>query len=623
MSEEIIFIEEENKKSRILKILFKKEKIDLKFISKVPVLFYSIIISLFLNNLLILLYGIFSYLLVTVLSRFLSYIFFNRLYNKKSNLNYGRIYYTELGYTPKEFKELIINLLFISIFNLILNFTLFSIYIEELGSNSINLLLFLLFSLLPFIILVYVIMIPIIKESEFFSKVSKELPIASMLITAFSAANIHPYSSISSLGRLKLFPYFNKIFKQIEKLKIFLALSPNDAISLYSRMLKDESLKKLLQTISAMSLGSGIYAMMKEYMKEIFKVFEKKIEEFIDRFNILLAAKLIVFILLPLASLMTLIFMQGDIFSMMLVSLFLIPSIFFILFLFMIQGYALPFMRMSIKKNKYSYLLFSLIPLIFIINAIGLLNISATFFFISIAITFGYYLLNRKSSNENERLLNELPNIIRDITEEVKKGNGLYQAIDKIHDRYEYAGEFLKKVSFLRMMGISMEEILERERFPNFFKQVFIALDECDKVGLDSNTMEEFSDFVNRLDSLRKVFKIRTRFFRFSSYMITALLGFSLGITVAVLGNLISTFIAIAQSSSIIYSFGILNLNIPFETIKEIVFIAGYLNSLFLGFLGGYAEGNSVEGCKNAMICALICFISINLTNSLNIFKIS
>src|SRR5579875_2785650 len=288
MSEEIVLIEEENKKGKILKLILKKERLGIKFVIKLPVVIYSLFIFIFSSNLFVLLYGIFSYLLITILSNLFTLFFFTKIYKKENDKNYGRLYYTELGYTPAEYNELILSVLFTSIMTFILNFVLFSIFLNDIGSNLANLLILLIISIIPFLLLGYLLILPAIKEGEFTSKISRELPVASMFITAFSAANIHPYSAINTLGKLRLFPSFNRIYRQIERLKTFLAIGPIDAISLYAKIVRDESVKKLLQAISAISLGSGIYTIMKEYMKETFKVFEKKIEEFIDRFNVLL-----------------------------------------------------------------------------------------------------------------------------------------------------------------------------------------------------------------------------------------------------------------------------------------------------------------------------------------------
>jgi archaellum biogenesis protein FlaJ (TadC family) len=622
MSEEIIF--EESKEELNLKKTLKELKLDIKLICKLPVLIYSIILFAITYDVFLLALGIVFFLFINFATKYLVISLMKKTNIKKINYNeIGRYYYTEIGLTPREYYNLIYDILFSSILSLFFNLVLFAVYFQVLKDNILNLFLLIAILFVPFILLLYVLIYPLLKESSYYFDLNKEIPVASMIITAFSAANIHPYIALSTLGKLKIFKGFKKVFLQIEKLRICLALSPIESINLFSKMLKNEQLKKLLQTISAISLGSSIYNMLKEQMKENFKIFEKKIEEFIDRFNILLAAQLIVFILIPIASMMTLIFMQGNTLSFLLFSLFLAPLIFFFLFLLMIQGYALPFLRIGMDYNPKSLYSFAIIPLSILLFSIGFISFSLAFF-LSISISMlGFYFLNKENAKNKEKLLNELPSIVKDIAEEVKKGNGLYQAIDKIAERYEQAGGLLKKISFMNKLGISVEEILENEKLPIFFKQVFVALEECNKVGLDPSTMEEFSDFVNRLDAIRKIFKLKTRFFRYSSLLITALLGFSLAISLNVIGNLISTFKMIAESSGMIGSFSIINIQVPLEIIKELVYSSGFLNATLLGFLGGYADGNVIEGIKVALLTSSICFISLYLIGGLGIFKFS
>jgi archaellum biogenesis protein FlaJ (TadC family) len=618
MSEEIILEEERSSK---FKIFLDHLNLDIRFISKIPVLFYSLIVFIIVLDIIIIIYGIIAFFLMIFLSKHLVNIFIKKIFKKNFNyVDIGRFYYTELGLTPREYNNLVLELLVTSILSLFINITLFALFFNYLKDSILNLILLIFFLIIPFILLIYFLLLPSIKDNSYNSDINKELPVATMLITAFSAGNIHPYLALSSLGKLKIFKGFRKVFMQIEKLRICLAIGPIEAISLFSKMLKNESLRKLLQTISAINLGSSIYSLLKEQMKENFKLFEKKIEEFIDRFNIILAAQLIVFILIPISAMMTLIFIQANTLSFIVFSLFILPLIFFFLFLIMIQSYALPFLRIRVKLNSKSLLFLCSIPISVFLMKMDIISLSLALFISLSASMTGLYIMNRGEAKEKEKLLNELPNIIKDIAEEVKKGNGLYQAIDKIAERYEQAGELLKKISFMRKLGISIEEIVEQEDLPYFFKQVLITLEECDKVGLDPSVVEEFSDFVNRLDSIRKIFKMKTRFFRYSSFLITALLGIALAISLAVIGNLVSVFKAITETAGIAYSLGMLNLQIPFDILKELVYSAGYLNSILLGFLGGYSDGNSIDGVKNSLIATAIYFVSLNFMNLTGFF---
>ncbi len=608
MNEKIIIIEGDGIKNKDKKIN------SINFLSKIFILLYSIILFINTKEILIIISGIALFVLILIITKYISKII-KKGFKIDDDFS-AKLLYTEIKYHPDEYAELISDLLSTTILSLFFNLILFILTSILIEINIINLILFIYFSFLPAIFLIYYFLLPYFKENKYNSEIDKEIPIAMMIMTAFSASNINPYTALENISNSFFLKAFKKIFKQIEKLRFFLMLNPVDAIANFSKITSHEPLKKFLQTISAVSLGSSVHSLLKEQMKDTFRIFEKKIEEFIEKFNIILAAQLLVFVLIPIASLMMMVFTQGSM-SSMLFSLYIFPTTFFFLFYVMIQALKPTFLKMEFKSSYKEILLISFPFFYFLLNFLGIITVSLAFLLSLSSILLTYYLLNRKKSKELEMLLNELPTIVADIAEEIKKGKGLYQAIEALTDRYEKARSLLKRILFLKKLGFSIEEVLKKEKLPLFFSQTLIALDEIEKVGLDPSTIKDFAEFTNRLDGIRKIFKLRIRFFKLSSLLITALLGFSLGITLSVIGNLISVFKTIGELAYTGYSLNFFNVSITVEELKETVYIAGFLNSALLGFLGGYTDSNSVEGAKNALLCLIVLIAALYSTSFL------
>lgn len=611
MSNDIIIIEDK----KIRKII----KIDsLSIFIKSFVLFFSIALYIMFNEYLIIIYGILSFILLLIASNFLSYFIKNKIKIHEDTIK--KLFYTEIRYSPTQYLEVISDLLSSAILSTILNLGLFILFYQYFN-NSLSLLLLIIFLITPFILLIYFVIIPSLKESMYDSRIEREMPAATMLITALNSCNINPYTSLQVLSKSYFFKEFRRIFKLIEKMRVLMVLNPIDAIFQFSKTVRQENLKKLLQTMAAVTLGSNTGSLLKEHMKETYYLFEKKVEGFVEKFNIILAAKLLSFILFPIITMLIVTFTQIQNISILYLSLYLLPLIFFIVLYLMSQNLIPLSMKISVKINTKSLLVLSTMPVYIVLAYLGLIRPHLAFLLSASTFFLGYYLLNKRNLINAEKLLNELPQIVSDIAEESKKGKGLYQAIEEIKDRYDSSKILLKKITFLKKLGFSMEEILKKENIPNFFKQILIVLEESDKAGIDPSVVKDLSEFTERLERIRKAFKLRIRFFKFASYLLTALLGLSLGITVNIITNLLSIFKTIQEASY--YSLGFFNTSIDVAMFKEITYSSGILNSFLLGFLGGSADSNTVEASKNALICLLLYSLTLYLTETLGFFIIA
>jgi len=217
-------------------------------------------------------------------------------------------------------------------------------------------------------------------------------------------------------------------------------------------------------------------------------------------------------------------------------------------------------------------------------------------------------------------LLDILPVIFRDITEETKKGNSPYQALEKIYKRYDKNTQiFLKKILFEKKLGREIEEILEKENIPLIFKQAFFVLDQAERIGSDPATLMDISDFINKIDSARRILNMKIKFYIYSSILVSALLGFAIGMISGVVTNMYTIFYSLISSSPI--SLGFFNLTNEGKILIDILFITSFINSALLGILAGLLNNNITIAARTAMICLIVNFITVNLGNMINFFS--
>ncbi len=558
--------------------------------------------------------------LVTIIG--LSLVLFLIFFSKKLSIvlkkqmkvdysTYGKLLYAQID-SPQVYVSLLAEMLMINLITIMM--ILFSL-IAVLPYVFNYLPFFLLFLIPPLAITLYFFLLPSLRESSINSKVDEELPIASMLITAFSSSNLHPYKSLEVVSNIYFFKGFRRIFMLLEKIRIFLMKSPIETLDIFSNYVRHGMIKKLFRNLSSVGLGISVYDLMRDYMRDAFSTYEKKAEEMVDRFSVILAAKILIFVVFPITMVIMVSFMQGISISLVFFTSFIFPIIFFSLFMVIVKGTLPSFLRLDVRINLYSLALASTIPVFLILNLSGFLSMSNSILFALAIMLGGFWIINMKRARESSQLIKELPMLVNDIAEEIKKGKNLYLALEEIGNRYERASALMSKLIFFRRMGFSMEEIIKRENLPAFFSKVFVALEECEKVGINPVVIKEFSDFTSKLDSIRKVFSMRIRFFKISSIMISILLGFGLGVSLGVLTTLVTIFKEIAATSG--FS-PLVNINIPLELFREVMLSSGYINATLLGFLGGYSE-NSVEGAKIGFICLIMSAIALYFSTLIGI----
>jgi len=465
---------------------------------------------------------------------------------------------------------------------------------------------------------VFILFYSSIKTNQISSGVEKEIQMLYALLSSFLTVGINPYLTLSVISKNPFFSFFKKIFNQIEKIKILYILNPMDAIAKYSRIAQSDQLRDLLQTISA-SETIELHKLIKNKMIDSFKLLEKRIENLLEKFNILLASQLLVFILVPITMIVTAIFTGLDL-VLALVIFILVPILFFVAFFFMLRTSIPSHLSLQISLD-YKYggiLLIAITPLLGIFYLKGIIGLDNLVFIALMSFLLCMFYFNYKKQSIYEILISSIPKVFREIAEETKKGISPSQALEKVIERVEEIVKlFIKKLLFSKRLGLSITSILTKENLPLLFKQLFSILEYTDQVGADPSIYNDLADFVERLDNSRRVYKIRTRFFKYSSYFVTALLGVSISISISVLGSLINAFGSIVTIYTI-SSF--LSFNTAPYWIYLIANISAYINSAMLGYLGGSLGYDHVEGFKNAMICMLIAFFVLQTFNLIGIW---
>lgn len=361
--------------------------------------------------------------------------------------------------------------------------------------------------------------------------------------------------------------------------------------------------------------------MFKEKLRDIFKYVEGKISNITEKFNIITASQIIIFILLPITVAITTIFIGFANIIQLIFFLYILPLIFSLLFSIILKT-NIPnffFIPLELKFNKkifaFPFINFVLLFL-FMIQLISLILFIFLILFFNLLIL---YLLIFEERRKKERLLKNLPVVIRDIAEEIKKGNGVYQAMEKIYDRYDEETKVLiKKIIFSKKLGLNIDEMLEKEKIPLIFKQMFTILDESDRIGVDSATFEDIADFINKLENNRRIIKLRSNFFGYSSFLLSLLLGFAMGIISNVLFSLSKVFreINMNYAPSFIMTLPIADVAL----LTNMLHVSSFINSILLGLFSGSIGEDIKLGSKNALICLTLNFIAINLSLLLNFF---
>ncbi len=599
----------------------KYEFLSTKIFSNIPflnicvplIILVSVITVSFLNgitlmHIILLIVFLFSIILV---NKRIETIF--NFFNKKFNLieNYKtKLFYSEINENPFEYsKKMVLYLLLYTISSIL---SLFMILYFKLSFW------FVIIVILGNAYLVFILFYPSIKTNQISSGVEKEIQMLYALLSSFLTVGINPYLTLSVINENPFFSFFKKVFNQIEKIKILYILNPMDAIAKYSRIAQSDQLRDLLQTISA-SETIELHKLIKNKMIDSFKLLEKRIENLLEKFNILLASQLLVFILVPITMIVTAIFTGLDL-GLALVIFILVPILFFVAFFFMLRTSIPSHLSLQISLD-YKYggiLLIAITPLLGIFYLKGIIGLDNLVFIALMSFLLCMFYFNYKKQSIYEILISSIPKVFREIAEETKKGISPSQALEKVIERVEEIVKlFIKKLLFSKRLGLSITSILTKENLPLLFKQLFSILEYTDQVGADPSIYNDLADFVERLDNSRRVYKIRTRFFKYSSYFVTALLGVSISISISVLGSLINAFGSIVTIYTI-SSF--LSFNTAPYWIYLIANISAYINSAMLGYLGGSLGYDHVEGFKNAMICMLIAFFVLQTFNLIGIW---
>lgn len=518
------------------------------------------------------------------------------------------IYLSDLNITPQEFTSKFLKIALISLIIAII-FTLF------------NIILSILILIIPIIYIFY----PILSIRKRKSLCEQELPFAIAYLTMATTSSLSLSRAILSMSNFNFLKAFKKEAERIDKIRKLYALSPIEAMIFELNFHPSQIVRELfLSIITAERSGESPFLIMRDELIKSFSYLLSKLKIMSDKFSIIASAQIIVFIVIPMAMItISIIFSSIIEIKHIFFSCIILPCIFAFLISMIIDSY---YPKELTEPVDIKYFLISLIAFpisIFLyynikINFEYILSITIILFSLPIAILY------EKERRRTKQILSILPSFSRSIAEEVKKGNSPIRAIIILSENTSFNPFFnnlLKRIVIHIKIGHSITDIISHFKMPWISKIYFELLDKAEKIGADAKSMSALSDLMNNMYTSMKTLESQTSLFKFSCYMDSIILPFSITIIVDVIIKLFTN-ISIELNT---YYFGleIIKLeNVPILSL--IAYSCVILNAYLLGLLGGKISdgGSVVDGLKSSIICIIISTITIFVLRDMKLINL-
>ena len=112
---------------------------------------------------------------------------------------------------------------------------------------------------------------------------------------------------------------------------------------------------------------------------------------------------------------------------------------------------------------------------------------------------------------------------------------------------------------------------------------------------------------------------MKIKFYISSSILVSALLGFAIGMISGVIINMYTMFYSLISLSPI--NLGFFNITNEGKVLIDILFITSFINSTLLGILAGLLNNNITIATRTAMLCLIVNFVTVNLGSMINFFS--
>lgn len=485
----------------------------------------------------------------------------------------------------------------------------------------------------PVIIALLMVFEPYFKAQEHMRGAERELLYVTTLLTTYAANGLPPHVAFQRLKKYSdLFPEMTKIVNRIDRIKTLFIVDEIEAMETEGRKVTSSFISDLL--LSAASLerrGGDMYSAMRDKMRSIFMEIKEKYKSLADRMKIVGDTILIFYGVMPLTLYtMFALFASEDM---------TLQSIFYSFVVNPLVGVALVYLidalypKTPVRYTSYYRKTLYFIPVgvaVFIamysVSYFGLLKpkvisglpwtgvaLASALIAVIAPIAIQFY-------RDNRRLISidyALPSFIRDITEEVKKGNTPAQAIISLSKSRSYGkhlDKIVNKMAVVIEAGRTFKEAYEtiKDDLSWRSKLILALMVEANVMGAKPEVFEEVTEVTREIIDALKIARSSTSPLRIFGLSTAALV---IGVTAMLIRQVLEPIAKMAKNiyataamSNLGVSLGI-NLITP-QQLPSLVdtIIAGSVVTMFmLGLLTGkMTDGALVSGYQYAIITLLI-----------------
>jgi len=466
----------------------------------------------------------------------------------------------------------------------------------------------------------------------------RELPFAATYLAMAAASSKSLSGAMLNMSRFRFLKAFRNEAERMEKVRRLYALSPSDAMLFEAKYHPSAAVRELLLSAAAAERsGESLFLMMKDELVKAFSYLLSRLKVMSDKFSMIASAQMIIFIIVPMATITISIMFASMIGIPALVfTCAVLPCLFVPLMSLAVDSYFPKELTEPISPRYFVFTLlaFPLAAALLALQRVGVLVLPVRFEYVLALAIFTFTLpaaaWYARERRRTRQVTAALPSFSRSVAEEVKKGNSPTQAVALLSENRVFNPTFdglLRRMAAHVKMGRSIADSAAYLKMPWIAKVYFELLDQAEQMGADPKSMDALSDLMNNIHTSMRSLDSETSLFKFSCYINSVILPFSIIIIVDVVVRL---FTGVTSSmSAVALPAGLSFLKAEDVPLLSLVaYSSVVLDAYLLGLLGGKVSdgGSIVDGLKSALICVgiavatLIVLRDLGLITSLFVF---
>jgi len=459
----------------------------------------------------------------------------------------------------------------------------------------------------------------------------RELPFAATYLTMAAASSQSLSSAILNMSRLRFLEAFKNEAERIDKVRRLYALSPSDAMIFEAKYHPSEPVKQLiLSAAAAERSGESLFLMMKDELVKAFSYLLSRLKVMSDKFSMLASAQMIIFIIVPMATVTISIMFASMIGIPALVfTCIALPCIFVPIMSLAVDSYFPKELTEPITPKYFALTLlaFPFVGELLALEQMRLISLPMKFEFILalaiIAFTLPAAAWYARERKRTKQITAALPSFSRSVAEEVKKGNSPTQAVALLSEHRVFNPTFdtlLTKIAAHIKMGRSIGETATHIKMPWIAKVYFELLDQAEQMGADPKSMDALSDLMNNIHTSMRSLDSLTSLFKLSCYVNAVILPFALTIIVEVVVRLFTNVTSTINAISLPAGLSFLRAE-DLPLLSLVAYTSVIINAYLLGVMGGKVSdgGSVVDGLRSALLCVGIAAVTLILLRDFGI----